>query len=52
MNSMSTLRIHRRALLSGIAASLAVAVVAPAAVTVFDRIVMRDGWLLKESDLT
>lgn len=44
--------LSRRKLLAGIAAGVAVAAFAPVAGTIFDRLVMRDGWLLKESDLS
>ncbi len=51
MYKKSIVRLNRRALLSGIAVITAAAAVNPKAKTVFDRIIMRDGWILKESDI-
>lgn len=46
------LRVRRRALLCGIAVTAVGAALSPSIRTIFDRIVMRDGWILRESDLT
>lgn len=47
----SIVRLDRRALLSGVAAVAASVGFGAKADTVFDRIVIRDGWILKESDI-
>lgn len=50
MKNKTILRINRRALLSGIAAIAASFVIGSKTKAASSRIVMRDGWLLKESD--
>jgi len=51
MQSKAPVRLTRRALLSGVAVVAASVTLDPKSVTIFDRIVLRDGWILKESDL-
>lgn len=45
------LRLNRRALLSGVAVITGATVLGMGTGTMVDRIVMRDGWVLRESDL-
>ncbi|MEP1931751.1 MAG: hypothetical protein ABJN98_10460 [Roseibium sp.] len=52
MQSTSVLRLSRRTLLSGIAVVALTATLDAKAGRVFDRIIMRDGWILKESDIS
>ncbi|WP_421858958.1 hypothetical protein [Oricola sp.] len=51
MLQVTTFRFHRRALLCGIAATAAAGVFAPVTAAIFDRLVLRDGWVLRQSDL-
>lgn len=51
MQRDSIMRLSRRQLLTGIASMAALAAIAPQSRAPSDQIVIRDGWLLKESDL-
>ena len=51
MKKQALVVLTRRKLLAGIATGVAVTAFTPLGATIFDRLVVRDGWLLPESDL-